>query len=84
MYYVKDGVYSSFNSILYNHAAEETQAKEMHYLPSILGSPCNDLDHIMEKCDLPKLHMGDWMLCKNVGASSGFNGFQRPTINYRV
>lgn len=41
----------------------------------------------MERCGLPEMHVGDWMLFENMGAytvaaASTFNGFQRPTIYY--
>lgn len=41
----------------------------------------------MERCALPEMHVGDWMLFENMGAytvaaASTFNGFQRPTVYY--
>ena len=41
----------------------------------------------MERCNLPEMHVGDWMLFENMGAytvaaASTFNGFQRPNIYY--
>ncbi|XP_077586714.1 ornithine decarboxylase isoform X2 [Stigmatopora nigra] len=97
MYYVNDGVYGSFNCILYDHAhclptlhkkakpAEETA----RYPCSIWGPTCDGLDRIVEQCRLPDMHVGDWLLFENMGAytvaaSSTFNGFQKPDIHYVV
>uniref|UniRef100_A0A8C5VLD5 Ornithine decarboxylase n=1 Tax=Microcebus murinus TaxID=30608 RepID=A0A8C5VLD5_MICMU len=93
MYYVNDGVYGSFNCILYDHAhvkpllQKRPKPDEKYYSSSIWGPTCDGLDRIVEHCDLPKMHVGDWMLFENMGAYTvaaafTFNGFQRPTIYY--
>lgn len=60
---------------------------EKYYSTSIWGPTCDGLDRIVERCDLPEMHVGDWMVFENMGAytvaaASTFNGFQRPTIYY--
>lgn len=60
---------------------------ERVYSCSIWGPTCDGLDRIVERCGLPELQVGDWMLFENMGAytvaaASTFNGFQRPTIHY--
>lgn len=60
---------------------------DKYYSTSIWGPTCDGLDRIVERCDLPEMHVGDWMLFENMGAytvaaASTFNGFQRPTIYY--
>ncbi|XP_069831827.1 ornithine decarboxylase [Dendropsophus ebraccatus] len=93
MYYVNDGVYGSFNCILYDHAhvkpvlQKKPNFDEKYYSSSIWGPTCDGLDRIVERFDLPELQVGDWMLFENMGAytvaaSSTFNGFQRPTLFY--
>ncbi|KAL6088722.1 hypothetical protein STEG23_000813 [Scotinomys teguina] len=93
MYYVNDGVYGSFNCILYDHAhvkallPKRPKPDEKYYSSSIWGPTCDGLDRIVERCNLPEMHVGDWMLFENmgaytVGAASTFNGFQRPSIYY--
>ena len=93
MYYVNDGVYGSFNCILYDHAhvkpllQKRPKSDEKYYSSSIWGPTCDGLDRIVERCNLPEMHVGDWMLFENMGdytvaAASTFNGFQRPTIYY--
>ncbi|XP_069584193.1 ornithine decarboxylase [Ranitomeya imitator] len=93
MYYVNDGVYGSFNCILYDHAhvkpvlQKKPKMDEKYYSSSIWGPTCDGLDRIVERFDLPELQVGDWMLFENMGAytvaaSSTFNGFQRPSLFY--
>ncbi|XP_075779615.1 ornithine decarboxylase [Pelodiscus sinensis] len=93
MYYVNDGVYGSFNCILYDHAhvkpvlQKRPKPDEGYYSCSIWGPTCDGLDRIVERFDMPELQVGDWMLFENMGAytvaaASTFNGFQRPAINY--
>lgn len=93
MYYVNDGVYGSFNCILYDHAhvkallPKRPKPDEKYYSSSIWGPTCDGLDRIVERCSLPEMHVGDWMLFENMGAytvaaASTFNGFQRPSIYY--
>ncbi|XP_061099861.1 ornithine decarboxylase-like [Conger conger] len=93
MYYVNDGVYGSFNCILYDHAHvlpclhKKPKPDERTYPCSIWGPTCDGLDRIVEQCILPDLPLGEWMLFENMGAytvaaSSTFNGFQKPDIHY--
>ncbi|NIG59054.1 ornithine decarboxylase isoform X1 [Pontoporia blainvillei] len=91
MYYVNDGVYGSFNCILYESAhlkpllQKRPKPDEKYYSSSISGQTCDDLDCLVEHCNLPEMHVGNFMLFENIGAytvaaASTFNGFQRPTI----
>lgn len=93
MYYVNDGVYGSFNCILYDHAEclpilpTKPKPDEPMYACSIWGPTCDGLDRIAEHCSLPELQVGDWLLFDNMGAytmaaSSNFNGFSTPDIHY--
>lgn len=93
MYYVNDGVYGSFNCILFDHAHvlptlhKKPKPDEHMYPCSIWGPTCDGLDRIVEQCDVPDLQVGDWLLFENMGAytvaaSSTFNGFQKPDIYY--
>ncbi|XP_078503930.1 ornithine decarboxylase [Lissotriton helveticus] len=93
MYYVNDGVYGSFNCILYDHAhvkpvlQKKPKPDERYFTSSIWGPTCDGLDRIVERFDLPELQVGDWMIFENMGAytvaaASTFNGFQRPTLYY--
>ncbi|XP_055087072.1 ornithine decarboxylase isoform X2 [Periophthalmus magnuspinnatus] len=94
MYYVNDGVYGSFNCILFDHAhclpsLHKPKPDEPLYPCSIWGPTCDGLDRIVEQCTLPDLQVGDWLVFENMGAytvaaSSTFNGFQRPDIHYVI
>ncbi|XP_077344905.1 ornithine decarboxylase 1-like [Lithobates pipiens] len=93
MYYVNDGIHGSFNLISMSKTElcivrkKKSKSDERFYSSSIWGPTCDGRDCIIEQCDLPELQVGDWILFKNMGAytmvaSSGFNGFQRPTLSY--
>ncbi|KAB0390417.1 hypothetical protein E2I00_012792 [Balaenoptera physalus] len=93
MYYVNDGVYGSFNCILFDHAhvkpllQKRPKPDKKYYSCSIWGPTCDGLDRTVERYNLPKMHVGDWMFFENMGAytvaaASTFSGFQRLTIYY--
>ncbi|KAL7735471.1 hypothetical protein ACLKA6_019579 [Drosophila palustris] len=93
MYYLNDGVYGSFNCILYDHQLVTAQ----HYLDDaenlptfkslIWGPSCDALDKISEDLRLPNLNRGDLIGFPNMGAytvpiASAFNGFPLPKTLY--
>ncbi|XP_027028413.2 ornithine decarboxylase-like isoform X2 [Tachysurus fulvidraco] len=93
MYYVNDGIYGSFNCIVFDHAHvtpivhKKSKPDEHMYPCSIWGPTCDVVDLIVELCTLPDLQVGDWLWFENMGAytvaaSSTFNGFQKPDIYY--
>lgn len=73
MYYINDGVYGSFNCVLYDHYVPEpcffakNESNEKH-TSSIWGPTCDGLDCINKTIEIPKLNIGDWILWKNMGA----------------
>lgn len=92
MYYVNDGIYGSFNCIMYDHATVSAQALEATsdatvYPSSIWGPTCDGLDCILKDTSLPQLDVGQWLYFNNMGAytsaaSSHFNGFAPPEKLY--
>jgi len=88
-YYINDGLYQSFNCMLYDHSVllEEGQGDEESpssakpkYRSAIFGQTCDGLDQISKGILLPELRVGDWLTVPNMGAytngaSSQFNGF---------
>ncbi|GAA6096936.1 ornithine decarboxylase-like isoform X1 [Tachysurus ichikawai] len=93
MYYVNDGIYGSFNCIVFDHAhvtpivLKKPKPDERMYPCNIWGPTCDVVDLVVELCTLPDLQVGDWLLFENMGAytvaaSSTFNGFQKPDIYY--
>jgi len=93
MYYVNDGVYGSFNCLLYDHAEVHPEVKQnstvIKYDSSVWGPTCDGLDCLNERIRLPELNVGDWLIYKNMGAytlcaASNFNGMAKPKLNYIV
>jgi len=90
MYYLNDGVYGSFNCILFDHATvhptlfdEERFENEPCYTCSLWGPTCDGLDCIVKDCRLPELNTGDWIVFNDMGAytmaaASTFNGMPKP------
>ncbi|XP_059138678.1 ornithine decarboxylase-like [Physella acuta] len=90
MYYVNDGVYGSFNCIMYDHATAEAHVfsdSPLRFTSSVWGPTCDGLDCIIKECRLPEMEVGQWMYFPDMGAytiaaGSTFNGMPRPTIHY--
>lgn len=95
MYYINDGVYGSFNCILYDHQHVKAQplkeyaANAKLYSSSVWGPTCDGLDNVLEDVLLPELQLGDWIVFENMGAytlpvASPFNGFPIPKVHFVV
>jgi len=95
LYYVNDGVYQSFNCIMFDHYTPTplvlNPTEEINpstYKSTIFGPTCDSMDCIGKDIDLPELEVGDWLYFKNMGAytvaaASPFNGFKsHPTTFY--
>lgn len=97
MYYVNDGVYGSFNCLIFDHAVLSTPyvvrlsqpapASDTFYESSIWGPTCDSMDCLTKKMMLPSMEIGDWMTFPNMGAytmaaASTFNGFPKSLIAY--
>ncbi|NP_001040457.1 ornithine decarboxylase isoform X1 [Bombyx mori] len=89
MYFINDGVYGSFNCVLYDHqivSAEPLHDRADSVLPcSVWGPSCDALDCVMESALLPPLDAGDWLVFRDMGAytipiASPFNGFPVPRV----
>lgn len=96
MYYVNDGVYGSFNCILFDHMPvtatvlePEKMIGEPLFKCSIWGPTCDGLDCINQECMMPKMSTGDWMVFNDMGAytmsaASCFNGMPKPKCFYII
>lgn len=92
MYYVNDGVYGSFNCLLFDHAEVSVNSlkdldEEMMYESSVWGPTCDGLDCILQNVQLPLHDVGTWLYFKDMGAytiaaSSTFNGMPGPSRYY--
>ncbi|XP_055596621.1 ornithine decarboxylase 1-like [Uranotaenia lowii] len=89
MYYLNDGVYASFNCILYDHQVPTPfligNQDGKRYATTIWGPTCDALDQLIENCQMPELQIDDWVVFPNMGAytipvASPFNGFPLPKI----
>ncbi|CAH2097559.1 unnamed protein product [Euphydryas editha] len=89
MYFINDGVYGSFNCVLYDHqqvVAEPLEPSASCAQPcSVWGPTCDALDCVLPACRLPPRRAGDWLLFRDMGAytipvASAFNGFPTPRV----
>ncbi|XP_076367970.1 ornithine decarboxylase-like isoform X2 [Tachypleus tridentatus] len=90
MYYLNDGVYGSFSSLLFEQSKFNLvplvdTADHTGVSCSLWGPTCDTLDKIVEKCTLPVMSVGDWIMFENMGSynlslASVVNGFQKPEI----
>eukprot|EP00440_Ansanella_granifera_P038029 gb/GFBE01041262.1/.p1 GENE.gb/GFBE01041262.1/~~gb/GFBE01041262.1/.p1 ORF type:complete len:485 (+),score=115.96 gb/GFBE01041262.1/:1-1455(+) len=93
-YYVNDGLYGSFNCIIYDHVSVYPEALEddsRQDVPcAVFGPTCDGFDVILEKHVMPELEEGEWVLWRSMGAytsaaGSQFNGFPKAkTWYYRL
>lgn len=88
-YYINDGVYGSFNCMLYDHAEVTPLLLDPRPGPdhscSIWGPTCDGLDRIAANAALPLLDVGDWLIFEDMGAytlaaAGCFNGFPVPKV----
>ncbi|DAZ98124.1 TPA: hypothetical protein N0F65_003110 [Lagenidium giganteum] len=93
MYFINDGLYGSFNCLVYDHAtiqpvvvSDVATSKDTH-LASIWGPTCDGMDCIMKDVKMPLMEIGQWICFPSMGAytcaaSSDFNGFAPPQKIY--
>jgi len=96
LYYISDGVYGSFNSIVFDHAKPITllapdvakRTANEPLVPSCLFGPtCDSLDIVAKDVLLPRLKQGDRLFFRHMGAytraaASAFNGFAVPDVSF--
>lgn len=81
MYYVNDGMYGSFNCILFDHQEVYPQvlsrggsyqygvkSNEAQFTCSVWGPTCDSIDCLAKETKLPLLEDGDWLYWENMGA----------------
>lgn len=97
MYYLNDGVYGSFNCTIFDHwvvepvpfPIDDSLEDRQNYLTTIWGPTCDSMDCIKRDVIMPEMHIGEWILFKEMGAyticaGSEFNGFKMPALQYYV
>ncbi|KAM9384312.1 antizyme inhibitor 1b [Pholidichthys leucotaenia] len=75
LYYISEGVYGPFSHKLMGNTIavpsvlkRVLRAEEAVYRSSLWGPSLDDLDQVVERCLLPELSVGDWLLFSNMGA----------------
>jgi len=90
-YYINDGVYGSFNNIIYDHAKPMPELlysiKKEYKTCSIWGPSCDGLDQINADLYFSTLAEGDYLIWFDMGAytsaaASEFNGMPLPRQYY--
>jgi ornithine decarboxylase len=89
MYYINDGIYGTFNAIIFDHKVflvhylkmKDENQKSEQFKSVIFGPTCDSVDCIAHLIDLPLLNIGDVLWFPDVGSytnacASNFNGFQ--------
>lgn len=93
IYYLSDGVYGSFNNIIFDYAKVEllpfNERNEKTYECTVFGLSCDSFDRIASDCKLPDLSIGEVIYVLNMGAytlasASHFNGFTPPECKYII
>jgi len=90
-YYLNDGLYGSFNCVLYDHAEVSPELLNPVEGPlqkcCLFGPTCDGFDVIIKEHSLPELDEGDHIIWRDMGAytsaaASKFNGFSKPRVFY--
>jgi ornithine decarboxylase len=82
MYYINEGVYASFNSLMFDHQHahpkplckngqfffDEGMNNETEFNCSVWGPTCDSLDCLTKSASLPELNIGDWLYFDEMGA----------------
>lgn len=91
IYYLNDGIYGSFNCIIFDHVVPIivpfNKKEGTLYKSLIFGPTCDSMDLISEDVLLSELYIGDWVYVEDFGAytssaSSSFNGFKTTLKKY--
>lgn len=90
LYYMSDGVYGSFASKLLDQAIPAPSVRkkdplvdEPVFACSLWGPSCDSLDRVVERCLLPELSVGDWLVFSAMGAH-GLGDAHRPPVYYVI
>ena len=92
IYYLNDGIYGSFNCIVFDHKNPviipfKEYSNSKLYKSKFFGPTCDSMDMICENILLPELNIGEWVYVENFGAyttaaASSFNGFKTTDYKY--
>ncbi|KAF8777189.1 Ornithine decarboxylase-like protein [Argiope bruennichi] len=88
MYIINEGVYGLFIHRIFHDikpVMKEISSSSKPKRSSVWGQSCDPLDVILEKCMMPDLKVGDWIVFEEMGAytiacASNFNGFEKAKV----
>lgn len=63
--------------------SQELSTEEPLFSSSLWGPSADDLDQVVERCLLPELSVGDWLLFSNAGAN-GLGSEHKPPVFYSI
>lgn len=91
-YYINDGLYHSFNCIVFDHAHPvlhlvDPNPEARHHISTIYGPTCDSLDCVLKQQYFPEMRIGDWLFVPSFGAytlAAGcpFNGFSTRRMEF--
>ena len=93
-YYCDDGVYGSFNCIMFDHAKPHpivfhttNMNHSQEYPTTLFGPTCDSLDCIVKNIPFQECNIGDILMFQNMGAytlaaASTFNGMKKAVSTY--
>lgn len=90
--FINDGVYGSFNCVVFDHALLKpkplTPRDDARIVATkLFGPTCDSIDVVIPCTRLPEMHVGDWLWFAGMGAytrcaASRFNGQGHHDIHY--
>ena len=92
--YINDGVYGSFNCVVFDHAVVVPRplfappaGRRGRVATKLFGPTCDSIDVVMGCAELPELAVGDWLWFRDMGAytrcaASRFNGQGAHSVHY--
>lgn len=88
--YINDGVYGSFNCVVFDHAIVTPQpltAQGAKVPTKLFGPTCDSIDVVIPCFELPSMKVGDWIYFEAMGAytrcaASRFNGQGCFSVHY--
>lgn len=94
LYYMNEGVYGSFGRKLLGSTIpvpsvhkRPLTAEEPVFPSSLWGPSCDPLDQVVERCLLPELSVGEWLVFGGMGASvmeDASSEAGRPPVYYTI
>jgi ornithine decarboxylase len=91
-YYVNDGLYHSFNSVVFDHAHPvlhvlNPDSEARVHTSTIFGPTCDSIDCLLKRQPFPELALGEWLFVPSMGsytraAGAPFNGFETRRTEY--